>query len=412
NATVKITAGTFAGDGDVLAATTSGTSITASYNSTTETLTLSGSDTLAHYQSVLRSVTFNQDPNLNPTNYGSNTTRTVTWQLNDGAGSSSTSTVVTTTRNVTAVNGPPTLANTAGTVSFTEGQAKTLSPSVTVTDPDNLTIASATVKVAGGTFAGDGDVLATSTIGTAITASYNTSTETLTLTGPDSFANYQTVLDKVTFASGSNPDDFGSQKTRTVTWVLNDGVGSNNLSTAQTTTINVTAINDPPVLTSVAASVSYQENAAQLTLASAAVVSDVDSLNIANATVRVVGGAFAGDGDVLAVNGNSGGMIAIGSNTVTISYSTPTETLILPGPDTVAHYQTLLEEVPFRPPSDNPTTCGANPPRPLTWILNDGSTSNNLSSVTTSTISITAVNDPPTLVVAPSTSFTENSAAI
>src|SRR5262249_4929804 len=214
------------------------------------------------------------------------------------------------------------------------------------------------------------------------------------------------------FASGSNPDDFGSQKTRTVTWVLNDGVGSNNLSTAQTTTINVTAINDPPVLTSVAASVSYQENAAQLTLASAAVVSDVDSLNIANATVQVVGGAFAGDGDVLAVNGNSGGMIAIGSNTVTISYSTTTETLILTGTDTVAHYQTLLEEVSFRTPSDNPTTCGANPPRPLTWILNDGSTSNNLSSVTTSTISITAVNDPPTLVVAPSTSFTENSAAI
>src|SRR5262249_4166691 len=401
NATVKITAGTFAGDGDVLAATTSGTSITASYNSTTETLTLSGSDTLAHYQSVLRSVTFNQDPNLNPTNYGSNTTRTVTWQLNDGAGSSSTSTVVTTTLNVTAVNDPPTLTNTAGTVSFTEGQAKTLSPSVTVTDPDNLTIASATVKVAGGTFAGDGDVLATSTIGTAITASYNTSTETLTLTGPDSFANYQTVLDEVTFASGSNPDDFGSQKTRTVTWVLNDGVGSNNLSTAQTTTINVTAINDPPVLTSVAASVSYQENAAQLTLASAAVVSDVDSLNIANATVQVVGGAFAGDGDVLAVNTTG--------TAITASYNAGSETLVLTGSDTLAHYQTLLEEVSFRSTSDNPTNFGANTTRTLTWLVNDGAGSNNLSSVTTTTVNVTAVNDRPTLSGTANAAFTENS---
>ena len=55
-ATISITTGAFAGDGDMLAANTSGTSVTASYNSTTETLTLSGSDTLAHYQSVLDTV--------------------------------------------------------------------------------------------------------------------------------------------------------------------------------------------------------------------------------------------------------------------------------------------------------------------------------------------------------------------
>ena len=50
---MQITGGAFAGGGDVLAANISGTSITASYDSATETLTLTGSDTLAHYQSVL-----------------------------------------------------------------------------------------------------------------------------------------------------------------------------------------------------------------------------------------------------------------------------------------------------------------------------------------------------------------------
>src|SRR5262249_59020829 len=75
NATVKIVGGTFAADGDVLAATTAGTTITASYNSATETLVLSGSDTLAHYQSVLDSLTFNSTSE-NPTNYGSHTTPT------------------------------------------------------------------------------------------------------------------------------------------------------------------------------------------------------------------------------------------------------------------------------------------------------------------------------------------------
>jgi hypothetical protein len=78
NATLKITGGAFAGDGDALAANVSGTGITSSYNAATETLTLTGSDTLAHYSQVLDSVTFNST-SLNPTNYGSNTTRTVTW---------------------------------------------------------------------------------------------------------------------------------------------------------------------------------------------------------------------------------------------------------------------------------------------------------------------------------------------
>src|SRR5262249_200599 len=141
--------------------------------------------------------------------------------------------------------------------------------------------------------------LATSIIGTGITFSYNAATETLTLTGSDTLAHYQTVLDKVTFASGSNPDDFGSQKTRTVTWVLNDGAAA---TTTQTTTVSITAINDRAVVTWVAASGTYVENAAAVTLAATATASDVDSLTLANATVQIVGGAFAGDGDVLATS--------------------------------------------------------------------------------------------------------------
>src|SRR5262249_22224773 len=184
---------------------------------------------------------------------------------------------------------PPTLPAPTGTVAFTEGTAGTLSGAASVSDPDSLTLASATVKVTGGTFAGDGDVLATSTVGTAITASYNAANETLTLSGSDTLANYRTVLDRVTFNSGSNPDDYGSQKTRTVTWLLNDGGSVSSQSAVSTTTVSITAINDPPVLTSVAPSASYVENAAATTLASTAIASDVDSLTLSNATVKVVG---------------------------------------------------------------------------------------------------------------------------
>jgi lipopolysaccharide export system protein LptA len=417
SATVQITGGSFAGDTDVLAASVSSPLITVSYNSATQTLTLSGSDTLAHYQAVLDSVNFTSGEN--PTNYGSNTTRVVTWQLQDPSGTAnggvSISSIVTTTLTVTNVNDAPTLSNVATVDSFTEGTAITLSSAVTVSDPDNLNLSGATVKISGGTFAGDADVLTATTTGTGITASYNSSTETLTLSGSDTKAHYQQVLDTVVFSSGSNPDDYGSNKTRTVTWVLNDGSGSFNLSTAQTTTISITAINDPPVLSNVAATASYTENAgAQATLSGALTVSDVDSLTLANATVKVVGGAFTGDGDVLSVNGVSGGTIVNGGHTVTVSYNSTTETLTLTGSDTLADYQTLLEQAGFNEPAiDNPTNYGSNPTRTITWLLNDGSGSNNLSSVATTTLSITAINDAPTLTsVASTVNFTEEGGAV
>ena len=87
----------------MLAATTTGTSITASYNSATETLTLTGSDTLANYQQVLDTVTFNEPGNLNPTDFGSDPTRIVTWTLNNGGASNATGTA-TSTISITAVS--------------------------------------------------------------------------------------------------------------------------------------------------------------------------------------------------------------------------------------------------------------------------------------------------------------------
>src|SRR5262249_27860551 len=160
-----------------------------------------------------------------------------------GSGSFNLSTTATTTVTLTAVNDAPTLTGT-GNAAFTENSVTptTLSPSVTVSDPDSLTLSGATVRITGGTFAGDGDVRAPPTAGPHITGSHAASPETLTLAGSDTLAHYQSVLDKVTFTTASdNPTDFGADPTRQVTWVLNDGSGSNNLSAAQTTTISVTA---------------------------------------------------------------------------------------------------------------------------------------------------------------------------
>ncbi|MGB7328872.1 MAG: DUF4347 domain-containing protein, partial [Rubripirellula sp.] len=87
------------GSNEVLAATTSGTSITASYAA--GTLTLSGSDTIANYQQVLRTVTYN-----NSTNPATGTGRTITFVARDGI---SVSEVATTTLTISApLNQTPT----------------------------------------------------------------------------------------------------------------------------------------------------------------------------------------------------------------------------------------------------------------------------------------------------------------
>jgi hypothetical protein len=398
NATVSIVGGKFAGDQDVLSASTTGTVITVSYNSTSETLTLTGSDTLAHYQAVLDSVTFAAGEN--PTDYGSNATRTITWLLNDGSTSNNLSSFATTTISITAINDPPTLTGTAASASFTEnGASVTLSPNVTVSDPDSLTLSGATVQV-NGSFAGDGDVLAaTGTV--SISVNYNSTTETLTLTGTDTLADYQALLDTITFTSASdNPTNFGSNPTRTITWVLNDGAGSFNLSTARTETLSITAINDAPTLAGTAASASYTENGAAAVLSSNVTVSDPDNQKLTSATVSIVGGAFAGD--VLS---------ATGTTSIVVSYNSTTETLTLTGSDTLANYQSVLDTVAFSSTSHNPTDYGSDPTRTVTWVLNDGSGSFATSAAQTETISITAVNDPPTLTgTAASVSYTENNA--
>src|SRR5258708_3833614 len=240
--TVKITAGTFAGDGDVPAANVAGTGITASYDLASETLTLSGTDTLAHYQQVLDSVTFNT-LSANPGGYGSHLTRTLLWTANDRVAGDLTRTP-TTTIGITAINDAPVLANVEASATFIQYAgatgAVTLSPSLNVSDKDNLDLASATVRITGGTLPTAAAVLAATVTGTGITASYNATTETLTLSGSDTLAHYQQVLDSVTFNSTSHqPTDSGAAITRTITWTLNDGGSSNNLSASASTTVNV-----------------------------------------------------------------------------------------------------------------------------------------------------------------------------
>src|SRR5205823_8781334 len=77
---------------------------------------------------------------------------------------------------------------------------------------------------------------------------------------------------------------------------------------------------------------------------------------------------------------------------VTSSFNAGTGTLTLNGTTTVANYQSLLRSMKYTNSSDDPSTSA----RTVSFQVNDGASSNNLSNIITSTINITAVNDPPT----------------
>ena len=131
----------------------------------------------------------------------------------------------------------------------------------------------------------------------------------LTLSGTASVADYQAALESVTFSSSShNPTSFGTDTSRSISWAVNDGTLSSNLAT---TTINITAVNDAPVISNVSGSVSTNQNTPVTLIASTGTVTDVrcGTSDLLLATLSVAHGTLAPIGSVpglTIVNGQDG----------------------------------------------------------------------------------------------------------
>ncbi|MFP5271898.1 hypothetical protein, partial [Coleofasciculus sp.] len=100
NATVKIT-NLQDGAAEILAADTNNTNITANYDPILRTLILSGEDTVANYQQVLRTVTYNNTAATPDT-----TDRIIEFAVNDGEAHSNLSTFATTTLTIDSTQPP------------------------------------------------------------------------------------------------------------------------------------------------------------------------------------------------------------------------------------------------------------------------------------------------------------------
>src|SRR4029077_15139338 len=98
------------------------------------------------------------------------------------------------------------------------------------------------------------------------------------LSGSATVANYQLALRSITY---NDTSDNPSTLTRTVTFVANDGLTNSRTASRG---IAIKAVNDAPVVTASVANLAYTENAT-IALEGGLTVSDVDSANLASATV-------------------------------------------------------------------------------------------------------------------------------
>ncbi len=192
--------------------------------------------------------------------------------------------------------------------------------------------------------------------------------------GPLHAANFVLNLDgSFSYEPADNyngPDSF--------TYIAVDRAG--NESAPRTVTIDVTSVDDAPVLSGMeTTSLSYTENGAPLQVTATLTVQDVDS-NIASATVTITGYVAGEDGLNVDTTGTN----------IVADFNAGVMTLT--GVDTAANYQAVLRSITYFETGDVPTQSD----RVIGIVVRDvtGLDSNTVSR----TITVTAVNDAPVIL--------------
>ena len=345
-----------------------------------------GTATLSQWQNALASVTYT-NTSQNPTT----TSRTVKFVADDGASANNISNTLTTTISITAVDNSPVLSNPSN-VFFTEsGSPIAIDAGIVVNDSDTTTFPSGVVTVAN--FVSGQDQISFTNDGLtmgdiSVLSNVNGQLSLVSASGTATGSQWQAALASVTFANNSlNPDT----TPRTVTFVLNDGTSNSN---ALVCTVNVIAVNNPPVLSGIETAVlQYFENTPpnfssnNTTQISATITAaDPDSL-LTSAKIQITANYVAGE-DFLRFKDTA---------KIKGSFDGTTGTLTLTGSATVANYVAALRSVGFFDRSENPTTLT----RTVSFtVTDDGGASGTPklnSNTVTRNIAVNAVNDPPTL---------------
>ncbi|WP_204723396.1 hypothetical protein, partial [Fastidiosibacter lacustris] len=387
--------------GDRLTVDVTGTSITTTFNTSTGLLSLSGSDSIANYQAVLRSVKY-----YNLSNDPSDDNRTIRLSVNDGDTNSS---AVNYTLNFTATNDAPQISTSSGshTLTYTENTLLTLNSSLLFDDVDSDNMVSATVTISGNYVQGEDNLVVdwdnTHPLYSKLSVDFDNTTGVLTIETIDNVNNpvdivgYQDVLRLVKY---QNLSDNPTTTARVIQFQVNDGESANNLSNTFDITVNITPVNDAPVVTLpvnyTTPGIAYVENGAPIVIG-AINLSDVDSSHLSSATVGISNGHEPDEDQLSFDEANSNGVTVTvlipnsswtltfaDMSTLTASYDAISGGMTLSGNNTVANYQSAIASMVYYNTSDNP----AQTVKQIQYVITDANSldsANNVKSLLTIT---------------------------
>jgi parallel beta-helix repeat protein len=353
---------------EVLTADTTGTSITATFVPGSGVLTLNGADTVANYQTVLRTIRYenlSDAPNV--------TQRVITFVASDGGSGSN---VGTTRVTIAAVNDAPIADIAAASYAATENVTLTLhGTGMSVADIDALPASIMTVQLS--SISG----LLSATAGTTGVTIAGSGSPTLTLTG--TLTQVNTLL--AGGASATLLYTVGSDSpapTDTLDLSITDN-GATGAGGAQfgwdSVTVNLTAVNDAPLIT-IPGTASTPEDTSLVFSSGGGNLISITDVDAGGAAVRVTLNVSTG---LISLAGTAGLGFTVGDGTADAS-------MIFTG--TVAAINAALDGVVFAPPAN------FNGSAFLSISVDDQGNSGlggALADADFSTITVTGVNDAP-----------------
>ena len=215
----------------------------------------------------------------------------------------------------------------------------------------------------------------------------------LTLTGPAPVSAFRDILLSLEYINEdineSLPANFTGSKR--VQFVANDGFISSAVSEVIVTFVG---LNDAPLVDlngpdspGADYAVTFTEEGAPVIISSStATIMDVDSTQLASATITITSGRHDGTSESL--------NLTLTSSLVAVSYTPTTGQLVLSGPAPVSDYQLLLRSIAYYNADPDPTPGQ----RTVTMVINDGAAN---SFPATTTVTVATINDPPQLLATP-----------
>jgi hypothetical protein len=348
---------------ETLSVDTTGTTIAASFDAVTGILSLTGTDTLANYESVLRTSILDL-----ATAGGTRTPILIDVVVNDGTDDSNTATV-TVDREV--VNVAPTLdlngseegTDVAVVLPEMATSVALFDARLTIEQGSASMLTSAALSTQG--FVAGEEALSVDTTGTSITASFDAATGVLALSGTDTLANYESVLEtamlELTTAGGTRSPIL-------VDVVVNDGVDDSNTATV---TVELT----PPILDlngmedGTDVSVVLPELATTVPLFDQRLTIEQRSASMLASASLSIQGFVAGE-EALSVDTTG--------TSITANFDAATGILTLVGTDTLANFESVLETAML----ELTTAGGTRTPILVDVLVNDGNDDSNTATVT------------------------------